>query len=294
MVATPIGNLADITLRALHVLQLADTVACEDTRHTQALLRAYGIDKGAAQLLAVHQHNEAESAQAVVQRLQQGQRVAYVSDAGTPGVSDPGARLVAAVHAAGLRALPLPGASSITTALSAAGAVAHSAEHGGFVFAGFLPVKNAERASVIAQQLATEPRCVVLLEAPHRIGELAQALAVLGMRPVTLARELTKQFEEITTQPAQALTAWLDGSPQRSRGEFVVLLHPVPVAGNDGESLRVLRLLLAELPLKSAVRLAADITGASRNVLYDTALAWKRDGANGTDADSDSDSDTAD
>ena len=284
MVATPIGNLADITLRALHVLQLADTVACEDTRHTQALLRAYGIDKSAAQLLAVHQHNEAEAAQAVVQRLQQGQRVAYVSDAGTPGVSDPGARLVAAVHAAGLRALPLPGASSITTALSAAGAVAHSAEHGGFVFAGFLPVKNAERASVIAQQLATEPRCVVLLEAPHRIGELAQALAVLGTRPVTLARELTKQFEEITTQPAQALTAWLDGSPQRSRGEFVVLLHPVPVAGNDGESLRVLRLLLAELPLKSAVRLAADITGASRNVLYDTALAWKRDGSNGTDA----------
>ena len=287
MVATPIGNLADITLRALHVLQLADTVACEDTRHTQALLRAYGIDKSAAQLLAVHQHNEAEAAQAVVQRLQQGQRVAYVSDAGTPGVSDPGARLVAAVHAAGLRALPRPGASSITTALSAAGAVAHSAEHGGFVFAGFLPVKNAERASVIAQQLATEPRCVVLLEAPHRIGELAQALAVLGTRPVTLARELTKQFEEITTQPAQALTAWLDASPQRSRGEFVVLLHPVPVAGNDGESLRVLRLLLAELPLKSAVRLAADITGASRNVLYDTALAWKRDGSNGTDADSD-------
>ena len=287
MVATPIGNLADITLRALHVLQLADTVACEDTRHTQALLRAYGIDKGTAQLLAVHQHNEAEAAQAVVQRLQQGQRVAYVSDAGTPGVSDPGARLVAAVHAAGLRALPLPGASSITTALSAAGAVAHSAEHGGFVFAGFLPVKNAERASVVAQQLATEPRCVVLLEAPHRIGELAQALAVLGTRPVTLARELTKQFEEITTQPAQALTAWLDASPQRSRGEFVVLLHPVPVAGNDGESLRVLRLLLAELPLKSAVRLAADITGASRNVLYDTALAWKRDGSNGTDADSD-------
>ena len=287
MVSTPIGNLADITLRALHVLQLADTVACEDTRHTQALLRAYGIDKSAAQLLAVHQHNEAEAAQAVVQRLQQGQRVAYVSDAGTPGVSDPGARLVAAVHAAGLRALPLPGASSITTALSAAGAVAHSAEHGGFVFAGFLPVKNAERASVIAQQLAAEPRCVVLLEAPHRIGELAQALAVLGTRPVTLARELTKQFEEITTQPAQALTAWLDGSPQRSRGEFVVLLHPVPVAGNDGESLRVLRLLLAELPLKSAVRLAADITGASRNVLYDTALAWKRDGSNGTDADSD-------
>lgn len=275
MVATPIGNLADITLRALHVLQLADTVACEDTRHTQSLLRAYGIDKNTSQLLAVHQHNEAEAAQNVVQRLQQGQRVAYVSDAGTPGVSDPGARLVAAVQAAGLRALPLPGASSITTALSVAGAVAHSAEHGGFLFAGFLPVKNAERASTIGQ-LAGEPRCVVLLEAPHRIAELAQALAVLGERPVTLARELTKQFEEVVTQPAQTLSAWLEGAPQRSRGEFVVLLHPVPVAADDGESLRVLRLLLAELPLKTAVRLAAEITGTSRNVLYDTALGWKK------------------
>ena len=279
MVATPIGNLADITLRALHVLQMADTVACEDTRHTQSMLRAYGIDKSASQLLAVHQHNEAEAAENVVLRLQQGQRVAYVSDAGTPGVSDPGARLVAAVQFAGLRAVPLPGASSITTALSVAGAVAHSHEHGGFVFAGFLPAKTAERATMIQQQLANEPRCVVLLEAPHRIGELTQALAVLGERPVTLARELTKQFEEVTTLPAQALTAWLAGSPQRSRGEFVVLLHPVPVAADEGESLRVLRLLLQELPLKTAVRLAAEITGASRNVLYDTALGWKRDGA---------------
>ena len=283
MVATPIGNLADITLRALHVLQLADTIACEDTRHTQSLLRAYGIDKNASQLLALHQHNEAEAAQNVVQRLQQGQRVVYVSDAGTPGVSDPGARLVAAVQAAGQRAVPLPGASSITTALSVAGAVAHSAEQGGFVFAGFLPVKNAERTTVIAQQLAHEPRCVLLLEAPHRIGELALALAVLGERPVTLARELTKQFEEVTTQPAQALTAWLDGSPQRSRGEFVVVLHPMPVASDDGDSLRVLRLLVAELPLKTAVRLAAEITGASRNALYDQALAWKRSGG-GEDA----------
>lgn len=278
VVATPIGNLADITLRALHVLQLVDTVACEDTRHTQSLLRAYGIDKNSSQLLALHQHNESEAAQNVVLRLQQGQRVAYVSDAGTPGVSDPGARLVTAVQAAGLRAIPLPGASSITTALSVAGAVAHSTDNGGFVFIGFLPVKNAERAHVIAQQLAHEARCVLLLEAPHRIGELAQALAVLGERPVTLARELTKQFEEVITQPAHALTAWLAGSPQRSRGEFVVLLHPTPVANDDGDSLRVLRLLLQELPLKTAVRLGAEITGASRNALYDIALQWKRDG----------------
>ncbi|MDD2712523.1 MAG: 16S rRNA (cytidine(1402)-2'-O)-methyltransferase [Simplicispira sp.] len=275
VVATPIGNAADITLRALHVLQLADTLACEDTRHTQALLRVYGIDKTGAQLLAVHQHNEAEAAQAVVARLQQGQRVAYVSDAGTPGVSDPGARLAAAVRAAGLRVVPLPGASSVTAALSVAGAVASGGADGGFVFAGFLPVKNAERASAV-QRLAAEPRCVVLLEAPHRIHELAAALAVLGERPVTLAREITKQFEDIVTQPAQALSAWLDGAPQRARGEFVVLLHPAPVAEDDGAALRVLHLLLQELPLKTAVRLATDITGAPRNALYDTALALRR------------------
>jgi 16S rRNA (cytidine1402-2'-O)-methyltransferase len=277
VVATPIGNLADITLRALHVLQLADAIACEDTRHTQALLRAYGIDKTSAQLLAVHQHNEAEAALAVVQRLQQGQRVAYVSDAGTPGVSDPGARLVAAVHAAGLRALPLPGASSITTALSVAGAVAHSTDSGGFLFAGFLPVKNAERATAV-QQLASEPRCVVLLEAPHRIEDLAGALAVLGERPVTLARELTKQFEEISTHPAQDLARWLAGAPQRVKGEFVVLLHPLLAPPEDGaDAQRVLRLLLGELPTKTAVKLAADITGAPRNALYAQALQIRQD-----------------
>lgn len=285
MVATPIGNLADISLRALHLLQLADTVACEDTRHTQSMLRAYGIDKGAARLLAVHRHNEAEAAQAVVQRLQEGQRVAYVSDAGTPGVSDPGARLVAAVQAAGLRAVPLPGASSVTAALSVAGAVAHGSDDGGFVFAGFLPAKSAERAAVIGRQLARETRCVVLLEAPHRIAELARALAALGERPVTLARELSKQFEEITTRPAQTLSAWIDASPQRSRGEFVLLLHPIPPVSDDGESLRVLQLLLQELPLKTAVRLAAEITGAARNALYDKALAYQRDTAARGDGD---------
>ncbi|GKT14196.1 16S rRNA (cytidine(1402)-2'-O)-methyltransferase [Acidovorax sp. SUPP2522] len=275
VVATPIGNLADITLRALHVLQLADTIACEDTRHTQALLRAYGIEKPGSQLLAVHQHNEAEASHAVVERLRAGQRVAYASDAGTPGVSDPGARIVAAVHAAGLRAVPLPGASSVTSALSAAGAVAQGAE--GFLFAGFLPTKSGERATAV-QQLATETRCVVLLEAPHRIAELTQALVILGERRVTLARELTKQFEEIATQPAHALPAWLAGGPQRSRGEFVVLLHPVQAAQDDGDSLRVLKLLMQELPLKTAVRLAAEITGASRNALYQSALALKQEG----------------
>lgn len=275
MVATPIGNLADISLRALHVLQLADTLACEDTRHTHSLLRAYGIDKSGAQMLALHQHNEAEAAQAVLARLQAGQRVAYVSDAGTPGVSDPGARLVAVVRAAGLRAMPLPGASSLTAALSVAGAVAPTGTDGGFVFAGFLPVKNAERAASV-QRLASEPRCVLLLEAPHRIADLAQALAVLGERPVTLAREISKQFEEVSTQPAQQLSAWLQGDAQRAKGEFVVVLHPVAVVEETGQSQRVLELLLPELPLKTAVRLAAQITGAPRNALYERALALRQ------------------
>ncbi|SEQ94616.1 16S rRNA (cytidine1402-2'-O)-methyltransferase [Giesbergeria anulus] len=275
MVATPIGNLADISLRALHVLQLADTLACEDTRHTHSLLRAYGIDKSGAQMLALHQHNEAEAAQAVLARLQAGQRVAYVSDAGTPGVSDPGARLVAVVRAAGLRAMPLPGASSLTAALSVAGAVAPTGTDGGFVFAGFLPVKNAERAASV-QRLASEPRCVLLLEAPHRIADLAQALAVLGERPVTLAREISKQFEEVSTQPAQQLLAWLQGDAQRAKGEFVVVLHPVAAVEETGQSQRVLELLLPELPLKTAVRLAAQITGAPRNALYERALALRQ------------------
>ena len=275
IVATPIGNLADITLRALHVLQLADVVACEDTRHTQALLRAYGIDKPSGACLAVHQHNEVEAAQAVLAQLREGRRVAYASDAGTPGVSDPGARLVAAMHAAGLRALPLPGASSVTTLVGAAGLVSDGSgdsASSAFVFAGFLPSKAGERDSAV-QALAREPRAVVLLEAPHRIEPLARALAVLGERRVTVGRELTKQFEEIATLAASALPGWFAAERDRTRGEFALVLHPVAVAADDGaEGERVLRLLLAELPVKTAVKLAAEITGAPRNTLYDMAL----------------------
>lgn len=289
VVATPIGNLADITLRALYVLELADTLACEDTRHTQALLRAYGIHKNGNQCLAVHQHNEAQAAQQIVSLLQQGQRVVYVSDAGTPGVSDPGARLVAAVQAAGLRTLPLPGASSVTSALSVAGAVATHSDNNGFVFAGFAPTKTAERLAW-ATQLAQEPRCIVLLEAPHRIVELATALQVLGQRTVTLGRELTKQFEEITTHPADQIAEWLNQAPQRTKGEFVVIIHPAAVeaAPENAQGLRILRLLLQELPLKTAVRIAAEISGAPRNALYESALAYKREGGEageGTDSD---------
>jgi 16S rRNA (cytidine1402-2'-O)-methyltransferase len=270
VVATPIGNLADISLRALHVLSKVDVVACEDTRHTQQLLRAYGLDRPGSQLLAVHQHNEAEAAHSVLERLGQGQRVAYVSDAGTPAISDPGARLVAAVRQAGFRVMPLPGASSVTTALSASGMTGDS----GFVFAGFLPSKATERQLAV-QHLAQESRAVVLLEAPHRIEALAQALAVLGPRRVTLGRELTKQFEQIETLPAQDMSAWLAEKPERLRGEFVLVLHDAPVDAVTGEGLRVLQLLLPELPLKTAVKLAAEISGESKNTLYDQALTLK-------------------
>ena len=277
VVATPIGNLSDITLRALHVLGLVDAIACEDTRHTQSLLRAYGIDRPASRLLAVHQHNEAQAAQDIVARLAAGQRIAYVSDAGTPGVSDPGARLVAAVHVAGQRSVPLPGASSVTSALSVAGAVSPNAQAGGFLFAGFLPTKAAERAAAV-QQFIQEPRSIVLLEAPHRVKDLAQALAVLGERPVTLGRELTKQFEEIVTQPAAALNDWFAAQEQRVRGEFVVVIHPSQAEpADDEDAMRILKLLLQELPVKTAVRLAAEITGGSRNALYEQALQFKRE-----------------
>ncbi|WP_332813107.1 16S rRNA (cytidine(1402)-2'-O)-methyltransferase [Ramlibacter sp.] len=274
VVATPIGNLADIGLRALHLLALADRIACEDTRHTQSLLRAYGLERAPGSLLALHQHNEAGAAQQVVGWLRAGERVAYASDAGTPAVSDPGARLVAAVQAAGLRVVPIPGPSSVTALLSAAG----SQQEGGFVFAGFLPARAGEREAAI-EALAREARAVVLLEAPHRIEALAAALSVLGDRPVTVGRELTKQFEQVATLPCSQLPGWLAADAQHTRGEFALVLHGVaqPDQADDGE--RVLRLLLPELPVKSAVRLAADITGAPRNALYERALQLKKSGS---------------
>ncbi len=272
MVATPIGNLADITLRALHLLQVADTIACEDTRHTQALLRTYGIGKSSGQLLVVHQHNEAQAAQTVIERLRQDQRVAYASDAGTPAISDPGARLAAAVQRASLRVIPVPGASSLTAALSVAGMV----DDGAFVFVGFLSSKAGERATVI-EQLRQEPRAVVMLEAPHRIEALALALAALGARTLTVGRELTKQFEEVVTLSAKDFAAWLAVDGNRLRGEFALVLHPAPATAQTAPEARVLKLLLAQLPLKTAVRLAAEVTGQPRNLLYELALGLKNE-----------------
>jgi 16S rRNA (cytidine1402-2'-O)-methyltransferase len=285
VVATPIGNLADIGLRALHALALADVIACEDTRTSGAFLRHFGLEKP---LFALHEHNERSGAAQVCARLACGERVAYISDAGTPAISDPGAVLVQAVAAAGHRVMPLPGASSAIAALSVAGdAGAH-----GFEFAGFLSSKAQERAAGIARwRQAT--RSVVIFEAPHRIEALAQALADgLGedaaSRPVTVCRELTKQFEQVATLAVAALPAWLAADANRRRGEFVLVLHAAapPASADDAlppEAQRTLRVLLRELPLKQAAALAAELTGLARKRLYAQALAWR--GAEGADGD---------
>ena len=271
VVATPIGNLADIGLRALHVLTLADALACEDTRHSQALLRGYGIAKPSSAFLALHQHNETGAAEEVIVRLQNGQRVAYLSDAGTPAISDPGAKLVALVQAAGFRVIPIPGVSSLTALLSVSGCQGD----GSFVFLGFLPSKSTERQTAI-QAMAQEARTQVFLEAPHRIEAVAKDLAVLGERMLSVGRELTKQFEEVALMSADKLSTWLASSTQRSKGEFALVLHPLTVAAPGlAEAERILDLLLAELPTKSAVRLAAQISGAPRNALYALALQKK-------------------
>jgi 16S rRNA (cytidine1402-2'-O)-methyltransferase len=271
VVATPIGNLADISLRALHVLNLVDAIACEDTRHTQPLLRTYGINVGSNKpLLALHQHNELEATEQIISRLQRGERIAFVSDAGTPGVSDPGSKLVAGVRAAGYRVMPLPGASSVTTLLSVAGIT--QSDH--FTFMGFLPTKSMERDAAVLT-LQANLGSIVLLEAPHRIEAVAKALGVLGARQLTIGRELTKQFEEIATFAADQFSVWLQQDSNRQRGEFVLVLHPLVSVAENEDAPRILKLLLAELPLKTAVKLASDITGAPRNALYDAALRLK-------------------
>jgi 16S rRNA (cytidine1402-2'-O)-methyltransferase len=276
VVATPIGNLADITLRAVHVLGLVDAVACEDTRVGAQLLRHLGWHKP---LLALHAHNEHEAAQAVLQRLAAGESVAFISDAGTPAVSDPGAVLVAAVAAAGHPVVPLPGPSSAVAALSAAGDTAAA----GFVFVGFLPAKGGERAAALAA-VAAEQRTQVLFEAPHRIAALLAALAGASpARRLTITRELTKQFETVTTLAAGEAPAWLAADANRERGEFVLVLHALPAAAAAADelpasALHALRVLQRELPLKQAVALAAEISGASRNTLYARALQDKGDG----------------
>ena len=268
VVPTPLGNLADLTRRAEDVLRAVPWVAAEDTRHSGPLLKQIGSP---ARTLPAHRHNENEAAARIVDKLRGGESVALISDAGTPGISDPGARIVAAVRAAGCKVVPLPGPSALTTALSASGL---PDEH--FLFYGFLPNKGGQRRRAI-EELRDYPCALVFYEAPHRVLEtVADLAAILGERKLVIARELTKLFESIHSGPLTAALDWLQEDPNRQRGEFVLLVSGAPAGNNDGEGDRVLKLLLADgLPVKQAAKLASAITGAAKNALYERALALK-------------------
>ena len=258
-----------MTQRAIDVLRQVNWVAAEDTRHSAPLLRHYGCT---ARLLAAHEHNEEAAAQQVIARLNDGESVALVSDAGTPAVSDPGARLVARVRAAGFRVVPLPGACAAVTALSASGlAEAH------FLFYGFLPAREKQREEAL-RGLVELPYALVFYEAPHRILETVESLGrVFGpQRTLVMARELTKLFETVHSCPLGEALDWLSADANRQRGEFVLLVSAAPEASDDGEGERVLKLLLDEgLPVKQAAKLAHSITGMGKNALYELALSLK-------------------
>jgi len=271
VVATPIGHLSDIGLRALGVLREADVVAAEDTRHSQRLLDAHGIR---TKLLALHEHNEQSAATRLIELLADGRHVALITDAGTPGVSDPGARAVARVLAAGHPVVPVPGPCAAVAALSASGM-----GEGGFRFVGSLPPGGAGRREAL-QALAGEPVPLVLYESPHRIAEcLADLRDVLGAgREIVVARELTKRHEQIVRMGLGEAPDWLAADPDHGRGEFVLVVSGCPPReGLTAEDGRVLDLLLDELPVRSAARLAAEITGAPRKLLYARALERKQD-----------------
>ncbi len=270
VVATPIGNLGDITLRAIETLQRVDRVAAEDTRVSGNLLAHLNIAKP---LTSIREHNERAAADKVIAWIAAGEAVAYVSDAGTPAISDPGARLVAAVRAAGHCVVPVPGVSAVVAALSVAGI-----EPAPWLFQGFLPPKSGARRSQL-QALAALPAALVFYEAPHRIEETVADLAALfdAARTLTLARELTKKFESIVTLPLSEAGAWLAADPNHARGEFVVIVHPprASAAAVDAEALRVLDVLAGELPPTLAAKLASRITGRSKAELYQMSLARK-------------------
>ena len=273
IVATPIGNLRDISLRALDILAAVDVIAAEDTRTTAHLLTYHSITK---KMMALHQHNERATAKKIVNLLAQGNSVALVTDAGTPGISDPGVILVNTVRDHGYKVVPIPGANAAVCALSAAGI---AAPH--FLFYGFLPAGAGPRRREL-EGLKSQPYTLVFYETPHRILECVAALAeVLGThRQLVIARELTKLFETIHICTLDNALAWLQADTNRQKGEFVLLLSGAEVQKEEGlsdQNQYTLKLLLQELPLKQAVRLATDITGESRNMLYAQALALKKE-----------------
>jgi 16S rRNA (cytidine1402-2'-O)-methyltransferase len=270
VVATPIGNLQDITLRALETLKLVDIVAAEDTRHSGQLLVHYGIR---AKLMALHEHNERSAGKKLVELLQTGNSVALISDAGTPAISDPGAVLVGLAREAGISVVPIPGANAAIAALSAAGVVAPH-----FLFYGFLPSKPSQRRHAL-EALRNLPYTLIFYEAPHRVLDCVTDLAtIMGERTITFARELTKTFETIHASLLADAVAWLEADSNRQRGEFVLLVEGQPVTNEpaiDHKTQRILETLLRDLPLKQAVKLAADISGVKKNALYDLALTLK-------------------
>lgn len=269
VVATPIGNLEDISARALRVLGEVQLIAAEDTRHSKRLLQHFGIG---TPLVACHDHNEREEGSRLVARLLAGEHLALVSDAGTPLISDPGFHLVRAARRAGVKVVPVPGPSAVITALSAAGLPSDR-----FSFEGFLPAKTAGRQQRL-QALVQDPRTLIFYEAPHRLLDcLADMRKVFGdARTAVLGRELTKTFETLHDAPLGALHDWVAADSNQQRGECVLLIEgwqePEGEEALSAEVLRVLDLLLAEMPLKRAAALAAEITGVRKNLLYQAAL----------------------
>ena len=270
IVATPIGNLQDISPRALEVLQRVALVAAEDTRHSRRLLQHFGIH---TPMQSLHEHNERERSAALLARLQSGADVALISDAGTPLISDPGFVLVRAARAAGIRVVPVPGPSALVAALSVSGLPTDR-----FRFEGFLPARAAARRARL-QELATESATLVFYESSHRIVDSVQDMAgELGAgRPATLARELTKTFETVQSTTLAGLEQWLQAEPGQQKGEFVVMVHGATADSGalDAAAQRTLRILLAELPLKQAAALAAQITGCPKNRLYEYGLTLR-------------------
>ena len=270
VVGVPIGNLGDITLRALWVLSRVDAVAAEDTRETRKLLDRFGLSP---QLLSVREHNERMGAEQIVARLSRGEKVALVTDAGTPAVSDPGARVVDAVYEAGLRVIPIPGASAVVTALSAAGLLGS-----GFHFVGFVPPQAKARRAALAE-LAEHKAPFVLYEAPHRVVDLLKDLgaALKPERRVVVSRELTKRFETITRLTAGELCAWAqEHEPQE---KYVILIDEIrtAAAGVNEEARKWLRALSSELPASRLSAVGAKATGLPRQAIYDFLLDGKRE-----------------